>query len=341
MDPFQLDLDPFDPNNVIALPSGTAPQEGQNYRYPEKLTQPPFDKWVSFRAMSGRHVLRNNIVKGEDNRPDRILNSVGLHLAPSVLKSVQEIHYDRNDLGPFVGAAVDRFAQSGNLLMGAKPSSDFMGWTATLLQSLTSDAGSLLDSSGLKETFFSAMKANLAAGIEKEFADFGTDPKLGLGALTGKLPNPRTDLLFNTQDYRTYRFEFHLIPHNVREAIQIDNIIRFFQYYSLPQYEDKVSANNKAYDGFMMGFPYEFTIVIMALFKEIPHVNQIARCVLTQVEVDHAPSGKSAFVKYGQDFYPVATALSLSFQEVQLMARDSKEILRGQTLADIKAQESK
>jgi hypothetical protein len=62
-------------------------------RYPYNLGQPPFDKWVKFSAMSGRHVIREKPMP-EQNNPDRAIGSVGLYLPTGALKSDMTLKYD-------------------------------------------------------------------------------------------------------------------------------------------------------------------------------------------------------------------------------------------------------
>ena len=135
--------------------------------------------------------------------------------------------------------------------------------------------------------------------------------------LLGGVANPRTDTAFEKMTYRQHEFNFNLIPRDKREADNIDAILNILHFYSLPSYGDSTSATN-----LMIGYPYEFVIT---MFNET-HINKIERSVLTGMTVDHAGGDVIAFAT---DYYPAATALTLSFKEVRLLGRDSDVIFRG------------
>jgi hypothetical protein len=82
----------------------------------------------------------------------------------------------------------------------------------------------------------------------------------------------------------------------------------------------------------MVGVPYEFTIDMFSIQKGLAapmdHINKPGRSVLKTVSIDHAAAGKTAFVKSNGEYYPVSTTLTLAFQEVVLLARDSDAIKR-------------
>lgn len=297
----------------------------RDLRYPNDLCNPPFDKWITFEAREGRHVGRNQIVS-ESNPADRTLASVSLYLSESALKSKTGVAYDKNDLGPFAGAAVEFFAQTGQNLFGAKLGSDTKGLSASIvagLSDLVSKSRALL-SDGLGQTFLEAIKADVFRGVNELTGDTAS-------AIFGQKPNPRTDILFDTVEYRCHDMEFMLIPRSLDEAKAIDGIIHFFQFYMLPSYNTTETLNNVKIGAFMIGFPYEFEISFNSLGGPMEHINKIGRSVLKEIAIDHAAGSKTAFIKENGEYYPVATKLGLSFQEVRLLSRDRDEIKRAGT----------
>jgi hypothetical protein len=307
----------------------------RSFYYPEGLGRPPFDKWIFFEARSGRHVVRDQVIN-ELNGADRTLSSVGLYLSETALKNTLNVVYETAALGPFAGAIVELFAQSGRNLMDTIMTVG-NDWAGTLKQALTNPGAAAAEAAaGIGSV--AGQVVDIATRVSSlPMGDIiGADVLKGVNNLSngagsavfGKRPNPRTDVLFDTQNYREYEMTFLLVPRNVREAQMIDNIVRFFQFYMLPKY-DTVDPASKV-GAFMLGFPYEFEISIRdGNAQELDHVNKFERSVLQNVMVDHAAGGKTAFVKDDNGtFWPVATQITLSFKEVRLLDRNSPAILR-------------
>jgi hypothetical protein len=173
-------------------------------------------------------------------------------------------------------------------------------------------------------SFSSAIAADLQKGLDELTQG-------GASVITGHKPNPRTDVLFDAQQYRVYDMTFLLVPRSEGEAKSIDSIIRLFQFYMLPLYDQPGSQTTVG--SFMLGFPYEFEISLRdGDNNRLEHVNKFERCVLTSVSVDHAAGGKTAFIKTSAgELYPVASQLSLTFKEVRLLDRKSDAITRRDT----------
>lgn len=294
-----------------------------NTRYPADLGQKPFDKWICFEARSGRHVLRDSVVGERGTNLDRTLGSVGLYVNPEALTSSIQVAYDTQALGPYVGAAIELMAQTGSNLFDTKFGSlqEAGGATKELFKNASAAAGVAADS--LAENFVEIIKADLTR-LASNFVG-----EAAVGVLTGQKVNPKTDVFFDSHQYRTHSYSFMLIPRSLQEARSIDEICSFFQFYSLPMFRrGAVGATNGA-GSFMIGFPYEFVISYRdEAGREMQHINKVARSVLSSVSIDHAAGGKTAFIKQGNEFYPVATKLDLTFQEVVLLDRDSAEIKR-------------
>lgn len=310
------------------------------YRYPANLGQPPFDKWIRFRAMSGRHVLRG--IVPESTQPDSPVASVGLYLPPTALKSTQTLKYESGTLGVVGGVIAEQVSQGAQgvaekyanvsggipgLLDGLKKTGkallagDFSGVTDQI-------AGAAFSKPGQTVTEFSkAVAQQFAQGVAKSLSDsIGDNTDVALAAATafGSRINTRMETQFDSQQYRTHQIDFTLIPRSLAEAKAIDQIIYFFQFYSLPRYGE---------GDFMVGFPYEFTVDLMAAQADnsnasLNHMNRIGRSVITSVVVDHAGGSKTAFIKDNGDYYPVASTLTVHLQEVRLLARGDVEIKR-------------
>lgn len=271
----------------------------------------------------------------EQQAKDVPLASVGLYLPPGALNSKMTVNYETTALGSLAGAAVEMVAQGGDNIVGLKNGGAGIGdlqaqfsRVASSLRNTFSEADykSLLEVLVLK---FASGPSGPISGLTKFFGD-NVNPMDAAAAALGMKVNPRTEILFNSQQYRTHALDFILIPRSLQEAQMIDRILYFFQFYSLPRYSG--DSDTALLNAFMIGFPYEFTINMLAAQNNtnvpLTHVNQIGRSVLTSVEIDHAAGTKTAFVKENGEFYPVATKLSLTFSEVRLLARGDDEIKR-------------
>ena len=297
------------------------------YKYPDNLGSAPFDKWIYFEAKSGRHVMRNTVVS-EQNGKDRTISAVGLYLSETAVRSSLTVAYEETALGPLWGAAVEALAQGAQNVTDAIFSPG--GSITSTLQALKNGASNAI-SKAMQSDFKTALGAEAFTLGADLLAQLSIQPGEGgtRGAVStafGFKPNPRTDVLFDTQSFRTYDMNFTLIPRTLAEAKMIDRILSFFQFYMLPKYS---AQPDNGVGSFMLGFPYEFEISLRdSNNNRLEHVNKFERCVLKNITIDHASGGKTAFIKDGDEFYPVASTMQLSFQEVRLLDRRSDAITR-------------
>ena len=280
-------------------------------KYPRDLTEAggPHEKWILFEAKAGRHVMRDGFVAGEGANPDRTLAAVALYLPTDALRSSHTVTYRQDDLGAAAGKAIESAFQRGGTLR--EPTMPGAGGSMTARLMAAAVAGAAGAAAQMAKT---ALEGIAAGAIQ--------NPEFTTEVVAGAVVNPRTDTAFQAMQYRNHEFNFNLIPRRQEEADDIDKILNILHFYSLPSYGDSTSATN-----LMIGYPYEFVIT---MFNQT-HLNKIERSVLTGITVDHAGGDRIAFVSgIGRtDYYPAATALTLSFKEVRLLGRDSAVIFRG------------
>lgn len=293
-------------------------------KYPYNLGQPPIDKWMLFEVRSGRHIMRDRM--SEATGADRTIASAGLYIPESALKSAINVTWQQDDFGPFFGTLVENLGTSlgGSMRVGANVTE-----TANKLVNEIWNTGKALVTKEGKdgtELDFSAVQEMVMASVAQYL---GGPLGNSLGVVLGAKPNPKTDIFFDAQQYREFAFDWLLVPRSQQEAESISKIIAMFQYYMLPSYETSAGMNRAELGAMMIGYPYEFEISFRDFNgANIEHVGRIGRCVLTGLTVDHAPGGKTAFYRRDGTHYPVATKLGLSFREVRLLGRDSREIRR-------------
>ena len=289
---------------------------GPVVKYPSDLTEGggPHEKWILFEAKSGRHIARDGFVAEAGNNPDRTLAAVALYLPTDALKSAHTVNYKSLDLGMAAGKAIETAFQREGTLRAPTQTATASGLSVDRLKDAAISGAVGFAAHAAKE-----MLTGLAGAVIE-------NPEFVGEVLLGGVANPRTDTAFEKMMYRQHEFNFNLIPRDKREADNIDAILNILHFYSLPSYGDSTSATN-----LMIGYPYEFVIT---MFNET-HINKIERSVLTGLTVDHAGGDRIAFAmdrdnrQMAPEYYPAASTLSLNFQEVRVLGRDSDVIFRG------------
>lgn len=151
---------------------------------------------------------------------------------------------------------------------------------------------------------------------------------------SGYALNPQLQVLFKGSKNREFVFTFKLIPRNSYEALTIESIIRTLRYHAAPNYQTSYTddglsgfftdiafsgaAQNSRYFIPPSQFEIEFLVMTQSGAIYNDKLPRIAKCVLTNVDVNYAPSGQ--FAAY-QDFQPVETQLQLTFTETVVLTK--------------------
>jgi hypothetical protein len=299
-------------NNQPSLDAlgGTSPQ----YRYPDSLGKPPFEKWILFQVKNANHINRTGPVAVEAD-VDKTIASVALYLTPEALSSTLTANYDSSGYGIVGGAAMDASMQAGVEAMKV------LGGT----QSLTEGLKNLKNVVNVKtaEAAGTAVGAKLVSTLAEDVGlDAATSNKLA-GTFGSKTLNPRVDLFYQNTEYRQHDMQFTLIPRNKAEAETIDNILNVFNEAMLADYGGNFLESGTTN---FIGYPYEFEIMMFTqgnLSKH--HINTIDRSVLKSVSINHASGTRVAFVdsRGEAEYYPASTTLRLTFQETRIQGRNN------------------
>ena len=117
--------------------------------------------------------------------------------------------------------------------------------------------------------------------------------------------------------YRTFAFNFSLMPLSLKDAETIRDIIKFFKINSAPK---QIAANlARIYE-----LPKAFGITYHNKGKPNQFMNRIGKCALTNIGVTY---GGDKFNVFDGTDVPVQIELSLSFTELQL--QDSQSMAQG------------
>lgn len=139
----------------------------------------------------------------------------------------------------------------------------------------------------------------------------------------GVVQNPMLELLYSKPDFRSFRFDFMFHPRSQKEAEEVQKIIERLRFHQAPEVAQGGTG------GFFMVPPSEFDISFYYRGKINPNIPKISTCVLTNIDVDYAPNGFSAYEIPGQPpstggtGMPVATRLSLNFRETEILTKAS------------------
>lgn len=153
--------------------------------------------------------------------------------------------------------------------------------------------------------------------------DTGNVANLGLAQL-GVASNPGLELIYGSPSFRQFRFDFLFYPRSKQEGKMVQDIINSLKFHQAPEFASQTG-------GRFLVPPSEFDIEFYHNGKVNPNIPKISTCVLTGIDVDYAPNGWSSYEVPGQSAsmggtgMPVATRLSLSFTETQIV---TKEYLR-------------
>ena len=113
-------------------------------------------------------------------------------------------------------------------------------------------------------------------------------------------------------------------PRSQREAREVIDIIEMFKYHQAPE------LLNGTYGRFLVP-PSEFDIQFMYNGQENENIPKVSTCVLTNVDINYAPTGTFAAYETadsnsptkGGTGMPVGIGLDLSFTETEIITKNS------------------
>ena len=143
----------------------------------------------------------------------------------------------------------------------------------------------------------------------------------GLTAYTGAVINPMLEMIYSTPAFREFQFDFMFYPRSEKEAMEVQKIINRLYFHQAPEIEPEG-------EGFFLIPPSEFDILFYYNGSINPNIPKISTCVLTNINVNYAPNGFSAYevqgevkAEPGRTGMPVAIQLTLNFKETEIMTK--------------------
>ena len=205
-------------------------------------------------------------------------------------------------VGPLGAARRDFAVSTTKALMDMTPG-NFGGATSTYVDDLKSQV------QGLKSTGGGiAKQALLQAGAGLVNAS----PTTLLALSRGQIYNPNVELIYQGPKLRSFAFQFMFIAKSESENTRVNEIIKEFKRASAP-----------AENGGMFEIPYVFNINYMTGGKPNPNMNKFKKSALISIGVQANPTTDMHVAHSGGA--PVATSLSLTFQEVDIIVRQDHD----------------
>tara|TARA_R100001126_G_scaffold41922_1_gene23372 strand:+ start:780 stop:2069 length:1290 start_codon:yes stop_codon:yes gene_type:complete len=169
-----------------------------------------------------------------------------------------------------------------------------------------------------------ALAKNMTAFVGTAAAEALGGPARALAATAfGVVKNPGLELIYSSPEFRNFQFEFRFHPRDENEAREVMNIIDSLRFHQAPEIKEGSG-------GFLLVPPSEFDIKFYYNGKENPNIDQISTCVMTNLQVNYAPEGFSAYESpgnlnpsKGSTGTPVTITLVMSFKETQIITKET------------------
>lgn len=163
-------------------------------------------------------------------------------------------------------------------------------------------------------------------GINKAMGASLTENQLLTGS-TGAILNPNVEMMYEAPDLRNFSLRFKMSPRDGGEAQKIKQICNTFRKASLPSIGDGEGEIAGTSPGFFLKVPKICQVSFMQGSSPHPYITQYKPCAISRVSVNYTPDG--TYATYG-DGSPVATELTVSFQELKLIYNEEVNIDGGE-----------
>ena len=125
--------------------------------------------------------------------------------------------------------------------------------------------------------------------------------------------NPRNEMLFNGMQFKSYSFNFMLVPHRKKDSDDIQEAIRSIQ---------KVSAPSMMGEKMFMEYPETWFITFMSGEEQgNEYLMKMNECCCTNVGINYTPQGDSHNMH--EDNAPLAVELTLDFTEIFIPVKET------------------
>ena len=267
---------------------------------------------------------------------------VAMYLPPDALKTSYTQGYGDVEMGG-IGQAI---------MAGSQTAAEDAGAAAMEGRFMDALKGSVSAAGGGKN-ILSAFKSAGAKALQGGLSGKNEGAVKALERKVGKIRNQHKALIYQGPGgFRTFAFNFVMMPKSLQEAKMVNKIVHFFKYHMHPdvggnQGSMGAGGNRQGIRGSGLGqtkdtsitlsYPDEFKIRISPMgldgatrvgtnsndgnATQVRPLFRIENCFLESLNVDYATGGQPVFFDNGSE--PVSTTLSLSFKETQLITKES------------------
>jgi len=127
--------------------------------------------------------------------------------------------------------------------------------------------------------------------------------------------NPRIEMMFNGMQFKSYSFDFMLVPTSQRDSAMIEEAIKEIQKASVPTLRG---------EKMFMEYPETWNIKFMAGEKDgNRYIMKINECCCTGVTINYTPTTESFNMHEGNA--PLSVELTLDFTEIFIPTKETIE----------------
>ena len=232
----------------------------------------------------------------------------------------------------------DSPASYSDLRPGEEKMGQFLAAAPELVDAYRKGGAVALGKAALKSGVTQLKAQEIATGLLGQ-----STGRLGVYAFTGKVTNPMIELIYASPDLRSFQFEFMFYPRSEKEAYEVQRIIDRFRFQQAPELDKFESGRQTG----MLIPPSEFDIKFYYAGRQNPNIPPISSCVLTNVQVNFAPRGWSAYESLGENTpalgrtgMPTAIQMSLQFRETTYITKEDFSDQSGSKITQSQAAQS-
>ena len=133
----------------------------------------------------------------------------------------------------------------------------------------------------------------------------------------GKVISNRLETVFKGLEKRSFQFQFTMMPKSENEANIVKKIVEVFRFYSAPSFEGPPDSSRVFVVPATFDIEYRINSGV-----ENSYLNKISTCVLTNIGVNYGGERTTFFRPNSEGAPPVQTAITLDFQELEVITRE-------------------
>jgi hypothetical protein len=226
----------------------------------------------------------------------RITDSVALYLPPNVKDTTSATYNDAST------GIIGLVAAGGGKFLDAMRRNDYQAAASQLItgaKAISQEA--LIRASGEIVDLISGGEGDTVGLANKAF---------------GQAMNPYMEVIFDSMAMRKFSYNFTFSPKNAQERDDVQDIIKLFRFHMAPELKGAQHRFLTLPSTFDIHYMYQHS---KDYASENNFYSKIATCILDNVDVDYTPGAVKSF----QDGSPTQITMNLSFQETELLTKQS------------------